>query len=60
MAKKATVLVRLVSSAGTGFFFVKKKNPKKQGGGAAAKLSFRKYDPVVRKHVVFDEKKLTS
>jgi len=56
MAKKNTVLIRLVSSAGTGFFFVKKKNPKKQ----TEKLSFRKYDPIVRKHVIFNEKKLTS
>jgi large subunit ribosomal protein L33 len=56
MAKKNTVLIRLLSSAGTGFFYVKKKNPKKQ----TEKLAFKKYDPVARKHVVFNEKKLTS
>lgn len=54
MAKKNTVLVRLASSAGTGFFLVKKKNPKK----LTKKLNFRKYDPVARKHVLFEEKKL--
>lgn len=54
MAKKNIVLIKLVSSAETGFFYVKKKNPKKQ----TEKLSFRKYDPVVRKHVVFNEAKL--
>jgi large subunit ribosomal protein L33 len=54
MAKKATVLIKLESSADTGFFYVRKKNPKKQ----TAKLSFKKYDPVVRKHVVFNETKM--
>ncbi|TAE34989.1 MAG: 50S ribosomal protein L33 [Alphaproteobacteria bacterium] len=54
MAKKATMLVKLVSTAGTGFFFVKKRNPRKQ----PEKLSFRKYDPKIRKHVEFKEQKL--
>lgn len=54
MAKKNTVLVRLASSTGTGFFLVKKKNPKK----LTKKLNFKKYDPVARKHVLFEEKKL--
>ena len=52
--KKGLVLVKLLSTAGTGFFFVKKKNPKK----LTRKLSFMKYDPIVRKHVLFEEKKL--
>ena len=56
MAKKSTVLFKLVSSAGSGFFYVGKKNPKK----LTKKLSFRKYDPKVRKHVLFEEKKLSS
>jgi large subunit ribosomal protein L33 len=56
MAKKATVLIKMTSSAGTGFFYVKKKNPKK----LTKKLAFRKYDPKLRKHVLFEEKKLTS
>jgi large subunit ribosomal protein L33 len=54
MAKKNTVLIKLTSSEDTGFFYVKKKNPKK----LTKKLSFRKYDPVVRKHVVFKEEKI--
>ncbi len=54
MAKKNTVLVKLVSTAGTGFFYVKKRNPKK----LQEKLSFKKYDPVVRKHVQFNEAKM--
>lgn len=54
MAKQNTVLIKLVSTADTGFFYVKKKNPKKQ----TEKLSFRKYDPKVRKHVEFKEAKI--
>jgi large subunit ribosomal protein L33 len=54
MAKKNIVLIKLVSSADTGFYYVAKKNPKKQ----TEKLHFRKYDPVVRKHVVFNEAKI--
>lgn len=54
MAKKNTVLIRLVSSAKTGFFYVKKKNPKK----LTKKLSFMKFDPIIRKHVEFKEEKI--
>ncbi len=55
MAKKtATISVKLLSSANTGFFYVAKKNPRKK----PEKMSFKKYDPVVRKHVVFNEAKI--
>jgi len=54
MAKPATVKITLVSSADTGFFYVTKKNPRTQ----TDKLSFRKYDPVARKHVEFKEAKI--
>jgi large subunit ribosomal protein L33 len=54
MAKQNTVLIRLISTADTGFFYVKKKNPKK----TTDKLEFRKYDPVARKHVAFKEAKI--
>jgi large subunit ribosomal protein L33 len=54
MAKSNTVLIKLVSSADTGFFYVAKKNPKK----ATTKLEMRKYDPVVRKHVEYKESKI--
>jgi large subunit ribosomal protein L33 len=54
MAKPATVKIKLVSSADTGFFYVTKKNPRTQ----TEKLSFKKYDPVVRKHVDFKEAKI--
>jgi large subunit ribosomal protein L33 len=54
MAKKNIVLIKLLSSADTGFYYVAKKNPKKH----TEKLKFTKYDPVVRKHVVFNEAKI--
>jgi large subunit ribosomal protein L33 len=54
MAKKATILVKLESTADTGFFYVRKRNPRKQ----TEKLAFKKYDPVARKHVEFKETKL--
>ena len=54
MAKPTTVQIRLVSSAGTGFFYVTKKNPR----NSTEKMEFRKYDPVIRKHVMFKEAKI--
>ena len=54
MAKPATVKIKLVSSADTGFFYVTKKNPRTQ----TEKLSFKKYDPVARQHVEFKEAKI--
>ncbi|MFN5351291.1 MAG: 50S ribosomal protein L33 [Alphaproteobacteria bacterium] len=57
MAKKSGLFIRLVSTAGTGYFLVKKKTSKKLAG-TDTKLEFKKYDPVVRKHVVFKEQKM--
>jgi len=54
MAKPATIKIKLVSSADTGFYYVTKKNPRNQ----TEKMSFRKYDPVARKHVDFKEAKI--
>lgn len=55
MAKKtATIKIKLLSSADSGFFYVTKKNPRTK----TEKLEFRKYDPVVRKHVIFKETKI--
>ena len=54
MAKPNSVLIKLQSSANTGFFYVARKNARKQ----AEKLELKKYDPVARKHVVFKESKI--
>lgn len=54
MAKSATVLIRLVSTADTGYFYVTKKNPRAK----TEKMELKKYDPVARKHVAFKESKI--
>ena len=54
MAKPVTQKIKLLSTAGTGFFYVTKKNPRT----STEKLSFKKYDPVARKHVEFKETKI--
>ncbi len=54
MAKSATILVKMLSTADTGFYYVTKRNPRIK----TEKLEMRKYDPVVRKHVVFKEGKI--
>ena len=54
MAKPATVKIRLVSTADTGFFYVTEKNSRTM----TDKMSKTKYDPIVRKHVEFKEGKI--
>lgn len=54
MAKSNTVLIKLVSSADTGYYYTTKKNPRIK----TEKLELRKYDPVAKKHVLFKESKI--
>ena len=54
MAKKNILLIKLVSSANTGFYYVTKKKPKTK----TEKLAMKKYDPKVREDVVFNEAKI--
>jgi large subunit ribosomal protein L33 len=54
MAKSATIKIKLVSSADTGFYYVTKKNSRTM----TEKLAKKKYDPVARKHVAFKEAKI--
>ena len=54
MATAISLKIKLLSTADTGFFYVTKKNSRTQ----TEKLSFKKYDPVVRKHVEFKETKI--
>ena len=54
MAKPATLQIKLVSSADTGYFYVTKKNPRTK----PEKLELMKYDPKARKHVLFKESKI--
>lgn len=50
-AKSKTILVQMVSAAGTGYFFNAKRNRLKE------KMIVRKHDPFVNKHVLFFEKR---
>ena len=54
MAKSNTIQIKLVSSADTVYFYVKDKNPKSKPD----KLELKKYDPKIRKHVIFKEQKI--
>ena len=54
MAKAATIKVKLVSTADTGYFYVTKKNSRTM----TEKLNLKKYDPVAKKHVEFKEGKI--
>lgn len=44
-------IIKLVSSAGTGFTYVTRKNRR----ATPDRMVLRKYDPVVRRHVDFKE-----
>ncbi|HAN26680.1 MAG TPA: 50S ribosomal protein L33 [Halieaceae bacterium] len=46
--------IRMISSAGTGHFYTTDKNKRT----TPDKLEMKKYDPVVRKHVMYKEGKI--
>jgi large subunit ribosomal protein L33 len=48
------ILIRLVSSAGTGHFYTTSKNPKTK----TEKIELMKFDPKARKHVKYKESKI--
>ena len=48
--------IRLVSSAGTGYFYTTDKNKRTM----PEKMEIKKFDPVVRKHVIFKEAKSSN
>jgi large subunit ribosomal protein L33 len=50
----ARILIRLVSTAGTGHFYTTSKNPKTK----TEKLVIKKFDPTIRKHVDYKESKI--
>ncbi len=57
MARAPKETTFLVSSAGTGYCYINRKNKKKLKGDK--KLSRMKYDPIAKKKVLFEEKKLS-
>ena len=54
MANSARDKIRLVSSADTGHFYTTTKNKR----NTPDKMEIMKYDPVVRKHVLYKEGKI--
>ncbi|MGB5453255.1 MAG: 50S ribosomal protein L33 [Sedimenticolaceae bacterium] len=54
MAKSIREKIRLNSSAGTGHFYTTTKNKKTMTG----KMEIKKFDPVVRQHVMYKEGKI--
>ncbi len=46
--------IKLVSSAGTGHFYTTTKNKRTM----TDKMEIKKFDPVVRKHVIYKEGKI--
>ena len=54
MAKAASLKIKLVSSADTGYYYVTKKNSRTM----TDKITKKKYDPVAKKHVEFRESKI--
>ncbi len=48
------ITIKLVSTAGTGHFYTTTKNPKAK----TEKMTIRKYDPKIRKHVEYKEAKI--
>ena len=54
MAKGIREKIRLNSSAGTGHFYTTDKNKRT----TPDKIEIKKFDPVVRKHVIYKEGKI--
>ena len=48
------IIIKMVSTAGTGYFYATEKNRRT----TTDKLELKKYDPVARKHVTFKEQKI--
>lgn len=54
MAKKIREKIKLVSSADTGHYYTTSKNKRAKPD----KMEIKKFDPVVRRHVLYKEAKI--
>ncbi len=54
MAKSNRDLIKLVSTAGTGHYYTTSKNKR----NTPDKMEMKKFDPVVRQHVMYKEGKI--
>ncbi|MDU5822907.1 MAG: 50S ribosomal protein L33 [Haemophilus parainfluenzae] len=57
-AKGAREKIRLVSTAETGHFYTTDKNKRNMPRNMPEKMEIKKFDPVVRKHVIYKEAKI--
>ncbi len=48
------IKIKLESTEGTGYFYATTKNRR----NSIEKLEIKKYDPIIRKHVIFKETKI--
>lgn len=55
-ANRKSTQIKLVSTANTGFYYIARRNMTQK----KEKMLVKKYDPVIRKHVEFKEKKISS
>ncbi|QCI16920.1 50S ribosomal protein L33 [Buchnera aphidicola (Aphis helianthi)] len=54
MAKKSREKIKMISSSGSGHYYTTTKNKR----NTPDKLVFKKYDPIIRKHVLYNEGKI--
>ncbi|WP_075431687.1 50S ribosomal protein L33 [Buchnera aphidicola] len=54
MAKNNRINIKLISSGKTGHYYTTTKNKRNQPD----KLQLKKYDPILKKHVIYTEKKI--
>lgn len=54
MAKSVREKIKLISSAGTGHYYTTTKNKRTK----AIKLELKKFDPVIRRYVLYKESKI--
>ncbi|MXP51393.1 50S ribosomal protein L33 [Pantoea sp. SoEX] len=54
MAKNTREKIKLISSCGTGHFYTTTKNKRNK----STKLQLKKFDPFMRKHVIYKEHKI--
>ncbi|VAX76279.1 50S ribosomal protein L33 [Buchnera aphidicola] len=54
MAKSNRVKIKLISSSGSHHYYTTTKNKINQSN----KLKLKKYDPIIKKHVLYEEKKI--
>ncbi len=53
MSKKNRIKIKLISSSGSKHFYTTTKNKNNLN-----KLSIKKYDPIIKKHVIYNESKI--